>query len=109
VREADGLAMSSRNRYLDEAARRRALGIVAGLRDAHDAFGAGERSPQVLAGLARAPIEASFDRIDYVACVDPETLAPLTGSAERMVVLVAAHLGATRLIDNLELGRDRRP
>ena len=109
IREPDGLAMSSRNRYLDDLARQRALGIVTGLRAAYDAFAAGERSAEALAALARAPVEASFDRIDYVACVDPETLAPASGDAERMTLLAAAHLGSTRLIDNLELGRDRRP
>lgn len=109
VRETDGLAMSSRNRYLDPSARERALAIATGLRAAHDAYAKGERSPELLARLARAPVEAAFDRIDYVECVDSLTLEPLPGAAERMVILVAAHLGGTRLIDNLELGRDRRP
>jgi pantoate--beta-alanine ligase len=109
VREPDGLAMSSRNRYLDPAARSEALAIARGLRASHDAYAQGERSAERLQQLARDPIQASFDRIDYVECVDAATLEPVPGSAERMVILVAAHLGATRLIDNLELGRDRRP
>src|SRR5690349_6523107 len=106
VREPDGLAMSSRNRYLDPAARARALAIAEGLRGAYDAYRAGERSPATLTELARAPIQGAFDRIDYVACVDPATLVPLTQPAERALLLVAARLGATRLIDDLELGRD---
>jgi pantoate--beta-alanine ligase len=109
VREPDGLALSSRNRYLDADARQRALAIAEGLRAAYDAYNAGERSPGALAALARAPIERAFERIDYVAVADAETLQPLEAPSAEMVLLVAAHLGATRLIDNLQLGRDRRP
>jgi pantoate--beta-alanine ligase len=109
VREADGLALSSRNRYLDAEARTRALAIANGLRAAYDAYARGERSPEALTALARAPIEHAFDRIDYVALADALTLEPLAAPADEMVLLVAAHLGATRLIDNLQLGRDRRP
>ncbi len=109
VRESDGLAMSSRNRYLDADARARALAIAEGLRAAHDAYAKGERSPGALTQLARAPIERAFDRIDYVAVADALTLEPIEAPAPEMVLLVAAHLGGTRLIDNLQLGRDRRP
>jgi pantoate--beta-alanine ligase len=109
VRESDGLAMSSRNRYLDPEARTRALAIAEGLRAAHDAFATGERSPAVLGELARSPIARAFDRIDYVAVANALTLEPIDAPSDEMVVLVAAHLGATRLIDNLQLGRDRRP
>jgi pantoate--beta-alanine ligase len=109
VREPDGLAMSSRNRYLDAQARARALGIATGLRAAYDAYAQGERSPRELTALARTPIERAFDRIDYVAVADALTLESLEAPADEMVLLVAAHLGATRLIDNLQLGRDRRP
>ena len=108
VREEDGLAMSSRNRYLDPRDRTRALGIVAGLRAASKAFTAGERDARVLESIARAPVEAAFDRIDYVAVRDPDTLAPFP-EGSRYVVLVAAHLGTTRLIDNLVLGEDPPP
>jgi pantoate--beta-alanine ligase len=109
VREPDGLAMSSRNRYLDAPARTRALAIVQGLRAAFDAYSAGERAPERLAQLAREHISPQFDRIDYVEAAHPETLEPLSGPSDRMVLLVAAHLGTTRLIDNLELGHDARP
>ncbi|MDB4989787.1 MAG: Pantoate--beta-alanine ligase [Myxococcaceae bacterium] len=109
VREPDGLALSSRNRYLDAEHRVRALAIANGLRKAHDAYSEGERDGASLAALARAPIEAAFDRIDYVAAVDPETLEPIEGQAEAQLILVAAQLGATRLIDNLVLGQDARP
>jgi len=109
VREPDGLAMSSRNRYLDADARERALAIAAGLRAAHDAFAAGERDPRRLEDLTLQPVAQAFDSIDYVEAVHAESLDPLTAPAASMVLLVAAHLGSTRLIDNLELGRDPRP
>lgn len=109
VREPDGLALSSRNRYLDAGQRERALAIAHGLSAAHDAFGGGERDPRALTALARAPVESAFDRIDYLSAVDPETLEPLEAAGERVLLLVAAHLGSTRLIDNLELGVDTRP
>lgn len=104
VREADGLALSSRNRYLDGADRARALGIVRGLRAAGAAWAAGEREAARLRGLARDPVRASFDRVDYVEVVDPETLARLEGAVDEALVIAAAHIGATRLIDNHRLG-----
>ncbi len=109
VREADGLALSSRNRYLGPDERRRALGIARGLAAADEAWRAGERDADTLRRVARAPVAEAFDRIDYVEVVHPESLAPGEGLLERATVLVAAHLGATRLIDNLELGVDPPP
>jgi pantoate--beta-alanine ligase len=109
VRESDGLAMSSRNRYLSPEERERALAIVRGLRAAHAAFASGERDPMQLARLVRSPIEASFDRIDYVSVVDAETLAPLERVDARALAVVAAHLGKTRLIDNTVLGEEPSP
>ena len=109
IREADGLALSSRNRYLTDAERERALGIVTGLRAAHDAWSGGERQLDVLRTLAAAPVEAHFDRLDYVNAVDPETLGRPAARTPRLLVAVAAHLGATRLIDNIVLGEEPRP
>lgn len=109
VREPDGLALSSRNRYLDAERRVRALAIATGLSRAHDAYEAGERSPDVLARIAREPIAAAFDDIDYVAAAHPETLEPLAAPADDILLLVAARLGTTRLIDNLALGSEPRP
>ena len=108
-READGLALSSRNRYLGPDERGRALGIVMGLRAAFDVWGRGERDPETLRALAAAPVEARFEKVDYVAVTDPETLGPPTKGASRVLVAVAAHLGTTRLIDNVVLGEDARP
>jgi pantoate--beta-alanine ligase len=109
VREADGLALSSRNRYLSTSDRRRALGIVSGLRHAFDAWESGERNPDALRSLAEKSVRPAFDRLDYVAAVDPETLAAPPPSPSRLLIAVAAHLGATRLIDNVVLGEDSRP
>lgn len=109
VREADGLALSSRNRYLSTSDRRRALGIVSGLRHAFDAWESGERNPDALRSLAEKSVRPAFDRLDYVAAVDPETLAAPPPSPSRLLIAVAAHLGATRLIDNVVLGEDPRP
>lgn len=109
VREADGLALSSRNRYLSAEERAKALAIAEGLRAASAAWAEGEREVARLEALARGPVEAAFDRIDYVSAADPESLAPLPARAERAVILVAAHLGGTRLIDNCELGVDSPP
>ena len=109
IREPDGLALSSRNRYLSTSERRRALGIVAGLRRAHDAWREGERDPAELRSLTAEQVRSNFDRVDYVAAVEPETLVETAGSPTRLLIAVAAHLGPTRLIDNVVLGEDPRP
>lgn len=110
VREAGGLAMSSRNRYLSESERERALGIARGLRAAHAAFAAGERDAAALVWRVRREVEASFDQVDYVEICDPETLEPLAGAVrERALIAVAARIGSTRLIDNTVLGEDSSP
>ncbi|MDD9941352.1 MAG: pantoate--beta-alanine ligase [Myxococcales bacterium] len=106
VRESDGLAMSSRNRYLSEGQRKRATGIFRGLRAAQDAFMRGERSTSKLLAAARAPVAASFDAVDYVSLADAEDLSPIVDDQIRRatVLLAAARLGETRLIDNTVLG-----
>lgn len=109
VREVDGLALSSRNRHLSDVERERAVGIVEGLRAAHDAWEGGERNPGALRTLVANSIETRFDRVDYVAAVDPDTLAAPTTSQGRLLIATAAHVGATRLIDNVVLGEDERP
>jgi len=109
VRDPDGLALSSRNRYLSGSQRVRALGIVSGLRRAHDAWSEGERNPYTLRSLAAERVELDFDSVDYVAVVDPDTLSIAGESVARLLIAVAAHLGTTRLIDNVVLGQDPRP
>jgi pantoate--beta-alanine ligase len=103
IREADGLALSSRNTYLDEEARRRALGLSEGLLAAKVAFDAGERNPETLLDLARKPL-SGVDSIQYLELVDTQNLEPIQGSVDRTAALcVAAYVGATRLIDNVIL------
>jgi pantoate--beta-alanine ligase len=106
VRERDGLALSSRNRYLNAADRERARALSEGLLAARAAYDRGERDAGALASVARAIIEPRVDRIDYVATADAGTLEPIEGAAERQVLLVACHVGTTRLIDNTVLGSD---
>lgn len=101
VREADGLALSSRNAYLSAEERqvapalyRTLSGVVAGLRDGADPI---ERAAWGEAELLRA----GFDEVDYVAVRDSETFAPWPGPSRPGRVLAAARIGRTRLIDNV--------
>lgn len=111
VREADGLAMSSRNRYLSSAQRARATAVPAALDAAARAWSSGERRPRVLEAAARAVLEAVCDGVEYVEARDAASLASLDdAAAEAAVVLaVAVRVGTTRLIDNLVLGEERSP
>ncbi len=110
VREADGLAMSSRNAYLSASDRARALGLSRGLRAAWDAFERGERDADALRALARREVEAVADRIDYVEVSHPDDLSAVEGRVEgRALLAVACHIGRTRLIDNVVLGEDPSP
>lgn len=101
VREPDGLAMSSRNRYLGPAARQRALVLWRSLQLAIELVAVGERSAAVIAARMREVIQTAADaRIDYVALVDPETLEPVEVVAGRTLVALAVKIENTRLIDN---------
>lgn len=101
VREADGLAMSSRNAYLSAAERVRAIGLVEALRTATALWA--ERAPvPAIEEAMRAAIEARGIVVDYAALADPDSLEPVDTGA-RAVALVAGRLGATRLIDALEM------
>lgn len=104
VREADGLAMSSRNSYLAPEERRRALALSKGLFAARDAFAQGERRAAPLVEKVRAELRAVEAREDYVELVDALTLRPLDPVDRPARLLVAAYLGKTRLIDNVGLG-----
>ncbi|HEX7119034.1 MAG TPA: pantoate--beta-alanine ligase [Longimicrobiales bacterium] len=104
VREADGLAMSSRNVYLGAEERARALRLSRGLARAAEAFRAGERNAERLRDVVLAELGSGPDvRIQYVEVVHPETLEPLEHAAEGGVIAVAAFVGETRLIDNVIL------
>jgi pantoate--beta-alanine ligase len=104
VREPDGLAMSSRNAYLNSEERRRALVLYRSLREVDRAFGAGERSAAKLIAAGRNVIAQEPQvRLDFFEIVDPETLDPVERITGRTLVAVAAYVGATRLIDNVVL------
>jgi pantoate--beta-alanine ligase len=105
VRESDGLAMSSRNSYLDAAARTRALALSGALHAVQAAHQAGERSATRLEQIARTHLAGhGIDEVDYIAIADPHTLEPLTHVDVGAVVALAARVGRTRLIDNVILG-----
>lgn len=102
-READGLALSSRNRYLDQAARTRARSIPGALDAARAQFAAGDTdAAEVLARMEQVLLAAGA-RPDYVAAVEPDTLLPVKHLRTGVVLLVAARIGDTRLIDNAVL------
>jgi len=103
VREADGLALSSRNKYLGADERRRALSISAGLKAAASQFAAGERSAEALLATVRAAVDAAGGRVDYVVLMARATLRPLPQVNAPAVLAVAAFFGKTRLIDNVFL------
>lgn len=100
VREKDGLAMSSRNRYLSFQDRKRAAMISKILFQIRKELRQNKKLPAVLQ-KARKALAAHMDRLQYLEIVDPETLAPLRQSQSRMVALAACFLGKTRLIDNV--------
>jgi pantoate--beta-alanine ligase len=105
VREADGLAMSSRNSYLSAEERVRARALSASLRAARAAFAAGARDVGAIEAAGRAVLDREGRTTpDYFAVVDPQTLEPATIASPTSLVLVAARVGATRLIDNDTLG-----
>jgi pantoate--beta-alanine ligase len=99
-RDDDGLALSSRNIYLDEGERARAVALPRALGIAARAIGRGESADAVLADAHAALYAAGFV-VDYVELVDAETLAPATGPGRPLRLLAAARMGATRLIDNI--------
>ncbi len=103
VREADGLALSSRNAYLSAEERPRAVAISRALEEACRLAAAGERDPATLAARVAADLAAAGLRVDYVELVHPETLRPVASAVPGTRALVAAFVGRTRLIDNVAL------
>jgi pantoate--beta-alanine ligase len=105
VREADGLALSSRNSYLTPEQRAAAPAIFRALSEAKRAFDAGERNAEALRALARQTIATEPQmQVDYVSAADPDTLRELETLDDRALISVAVRLGSTRLIDNIVLG-----
>lgn len=109
VREKDGLALSSRNQYLSPEQRQQATALYRGLQAAQGLFAAGERQAAPLLAAVKQTLAPATGVIpQYVALVDPETLAPLEQVAPAGLLAIAAHVGQTRLIDNVLL-RSRQP
>ena len=113
VRAEDGLALSSRNVRLTEPDRAQALALHAALAAAADAHAAGERDAAALGAHARAALTAFDVEPEYLALVDPESLAPVATVEDEVLVAVAATVGGVRLIDNQLIGtpgpRRRQP
>jgi pantoate--beta-alanine ligase len=102
VREQDGLAMSSRNSYLNADERRAAPVIFRALSAARELFLAGTREPEKIKNKMRAILQVEPGvTIDYIEIADPETLASLETLRNTLAILVAVRLGRTRLIDNI--------
>jgi pantoate--beta-alanine ligase len=102
LREADGLAMSSRNRYLSPDGRQRARSLFAGIRAARTRFDAGERDVEELKEACLTELQRVQVQVEYVEVVHDETLAGLQSPApaKHVLMAVAARVGKTRLIDN---------
>jgi len=101
VREADGLAMSSRNVRLKDDDRTRALALWRGLQAAKHAIDAGERSAGAVATAGTSAMKVDGVEPEYFAVVDRASLAPLTTLAGDVLIAVAARVGPVRLIDNI--------
>lgn len=103
VREKDGLAMSSRNRYLSEKERKDAPVLWQALTAGSDMIRTGERDASVIVKTVRDMIrtEIPYAKIDYVSVADPETLEDLKAVTGGVVIALAVYLGKTRLIDNV--------
>jgi len=112
VRDADGLALSSRNAYLSPEERARARAIPRALAGAATAFAAGERRAGALIEPVRAALSAAGLTLQYADICDADQLFPLHPAVdigERALIAIAAFCGTTRLIDNLVLGEDAAP
>ena len=108
VREADGLAMSSRNALLSKEERAAAVALPEALAEARGAIESGEHIlVSTLLAVAKAKlIEAGFAGVDYLALVDAASLEPLDHATGAMRLIAAATIGKTRLIDNVRVGMD---
>jgi pantoate--beta-alanine ligase len=104
VREPDGLAMSSRNAYLNPEERQRALMLQRSLQRAEQGFQAGDRIATRLISAAKEVVASEPQVVlDYFEIVDPDTLDPVERISQKTLVAVAAYIGSTRLIDNIVL------
>jgi pantoate--beta-alanine ligase len=109
VREADGLALSSRNAYLGAEDRSRAVVLSRALQAAHQAWRSGETRATGLEATMRQELATEPGvAVEYISVAEPEALAPVGRVDERTVVSIAARVGGTRLIDNIKLGEGIR-
>ena len=103
VREADGLAMSSRNKYLTPAERKEAVCLFQSLEKAKALFAAGERDAGKIKTAVRAVIQATSGKVDYIEIVDDETLQPVQSLEKAALLALAVKFSGARLIDNTVL------
>jgi pantoate--beta-alanine ligase len=104
VRDADGLALSSRNRHLSPEERGAALVLSRSLEDARRRVEEGEKDPgAVVRGVAEAVAIEPLARLDYVEAVDPVSLRPLDRIDGEALITMAVYVGRTRLIDNIRI------
>lgn len=104
IREVDGLAMSSRNSYLNKEERQTALCLSQGLSKAAEAFHKGEKNAEKIREIVASVIdEEQLAELQYVSCAHPETLEELEGEIESCLLSMAVFIGRTRLIDNILL------
>jgi pantoate--beta-alanine ligase len=105
TREADGLAMSSRNKYLNEAERKAAVVLFRSLSAAKGLYESGERDAEKIRGKMKEALAAEpLAQMQYVSCADYDTLAELSEIKGKALLSMAVFLGKTRLIDNFVLG-----
>jgi pantoate--beta-alanine ligase len=104
VRESDGLALSSRNKYLSPDERASALSLSKCLKMAKSRLAAGETDVDDIRNSMLDLLNSTPGvTVDYAAIADPDTLEEITTPRPEMIALVAAHVGSTRLIDNLPI------
>ncbi|MEO1185217.1 MAG: bifunctional pantoate--beta-alanine ligase/(d)CMP kinase, partial [Cyanobacteria bacterium J06636_27] len=109
VREANGLALSSRNQYLTASQKQQAAVLYRGLQQARAAFHDGIRKSSILIeAVCKEIAMVTTVSVEYIELIEPNTLIPLDEIKEEGMIALAAHLGSTRLIDNIVL-RDRQP
>jgi pantoate--beta-alanine ligase len=101
VREADGLAMSSRNRYMSPEERTKAVALYRELNNVAKAVRAGKSATEATRAATEALLAAGFDKVEYLTVTDPDTLVPLERVTGPARVIAATRLGRTRLIDNI--------
>ena len=108
IREPDGLALSSRNTYLNPQERQAATVLYRALKAAKEAFERGERDAETLRRIMREVLEQEpLARVQYVSCAHPDTLEELEGPVEAALLSMAVFIGKTRLIDNVLIGMGR--